>query len=729
MTPAPVIIAIDGRSGAGKTTLAIELAARLRNHHKVSLFHLEDIYPGWNGLTAGIERYVSTVLTPLSGGEAATWTSWDWANHYDGETRTTLPAEIVIIEGVGAAAAEARPLLSAVVWADSPDDVRRKRALDRDGGTYEPFWEQWAAQEDDWLADDDVPGHADIRVLNHADGSAPADVLQALSYLPALAPVMVPELAARRGLKLRAERLEGRPDTAALFATLYGTSVNAAWLDSSNAPAAPEPAAPEDGLPGTGLPAAGSPAQQSPAAARSRFSILADDAGTYGQSVTHRSGESVVTAGSATVRVPGPFFRWLDTVWGRRAVRTPDAYPGDFTLGWVGCLGYELKRETGGSDLASPTPDAALIFAGRAVVVDHVEGTVWLLALDAPDADSWLAAARSAANANGGSSATAVNASAVNATAAPATQAGGSSGIAPPRGPVFTSRDTEESYKQKIAAAQHEIHEGNSYEVCLTTTLTATLPAGAADPWPTYLALRRRNPAPFASYLRFGGLAVASTSPERFLRITSDGGMRAEPIKGTRRRGTDPERDRALREDLASSLKDRAENIMIVDLLRNDLSHFAEPGSVTVSRLCEIESYATVHQMVSTIDARLMPGSPRAEAVAACFPAGSMTGAPKISTMAILDRLEDGPRGLYSGAIGYFSLNGATDLAVAIRTLVTYTANGPDGNGSHGAATAELTLGVGGAITADSVPDEEYDEIRVKAYGVLSTLGAEFPDR
>ena len=158
---------------------------------------------------------------------------------------------------------------------------------------------------------------------------------------------------------------------------------------------------------------------------------------------------------------------------------------------------------------------------------------------------------------------------------------------------------------------------------------------------------------------------------------------------------------------------------MIVDLLRNDLSHHAVPGSVTVSRLCAIESYATVHQMVSTIDARLLPGSSRAEAVAACFPAGSMTGAPKISTMAILDRLEGGPRGLYSGAIGYFSLNGATDLAVAIRTLVIST----DGDG-----TAELTLGVGGAITADSVPDEEYEEIRTKAFGVLSTLGTHFPE-
>lgn len=294
---------------------------------------------------------------------------------------------------------------------------------------------------------------------------------------------------------------------------------------------------------------------------------------------------------------------------------------------------------------------------------------------------------------------------------------------------TFTSRDSEPEYKRKISDAQHEIAEGNSYEVCLTTALSAEVPAGVLDPWQTYLALRRKNPAPFASYLRFAELTVASTSPERFLRIAADGGMRAEPIKGTRRRAAEPAADDLLRRELESSPKDRAENIMIVDLLRNDLSHFAEPGSVTVSRLCEIESYATVHQLVSTIDARLRNGSPRAEAVAACFPAGSMTGAPKISTMAILDRLEGAPRGVYSGAIGYFSLNGATDLAVAIRTLVI-RADGPgaDGSSSDGAGTTELSLGVGGAITADSSPQEEYEEIRVKAFGVLSALGAEFPD-
>ncbi|MCB5273476.1 Aminodeoxychorismate synthase component 1 [Arthrobacter sp. SO5] len=415
-----------------------------------------------------------------------------------------------------------------------------------------------------------------------------------------------------------------------------------------------------------------------------------------------------MSVGNATVRTVGPFFRWLDGVWGRRALRAPDGYPCEFTLGWLGYLGYELKRETGGSDVTAQTPDACLLFAGRAVVVDHVERTVWLLALDTPDAADWLERARAAVT--------------EASRGEPAAAGDGNHGAvhAPPAsaGPDFTARDAKASYTAKITEAQHQIAEGNTYEVCLTTALTAQAPAGGPDPWQAYLALRRRNPAPFASFLRFGELAVASTSPERFLRIAADGRMRAEPIKGTRGRDADAARDAALRRDLESSPKDRAENIMIVDLLRNDLSHFAVPGSVSVSRLCAIESYATVHQMVSTIDARLKPGMPRAEAVAACFPAGSMTGAPKVSTMAILDRLEGAPRGVYSGAIGYFSLNGATDLAVAIRTLVI---EGRAGGG------AQLSLGIGGAITADSSPQQEYEEIRTKAYGVLSALGARFP--
>ncbi|MDI2033509.1 aminodeoxychorismate synthase component I [Paenarthrobacter nitroguajacolicus] len=681
MTPAPVIIALDGRSGAGKTTLAVELAARLRQHHKVSLFHLEDIYPGWNGLRTGIERYVATVLTPLSQGTAAEWVSWDWERHYDGGPNVTLPAEIVIVEGVGAGADAARPLVDAVVWVEAPGDDRRRRALTRDGSTYEPYWDTWAAQEEEWLSADSVVIDADIQIQNPADGSALDQLLQALMYLPSLAAILSPELSSRRGLQLRSEKIDATPDAAQLFESLYGSSTNAVWLDSSNAAAV---------------------AGRSQAAARSRFSILADDGGTFGQSVLHRSGATRVTAGSATVTTSGPFFRWLDSVWGRRALRAPQGYDGQFTLGWLGCLGYELKRETGGNDVQSDTPDAALLFAGRAVVLDHRERTVWLLALEAPDAGDWLREARAAvvrASGGGDGVGAVVGAAAVGAA------------------PEFTSRDSATDYKRKIADSQHQISEGNSYEICLTTTLEA--PAGDLDPWSSYLALRRRNPAPFASYLRFGGLEIASTSPERFLRILSDGGMRAEPIKGTRGRSADPDADAALRQELETSLKDRAENIMIVDLLRNDLSHFAIPGSVTVSRLCAIESYATVHQMVSTVDAHLRPGAPRAEAVAAAFPAGSMTGAPKISTMDILDQLESGPRGIYSGAIGYFSLNAATDLAVVIRTLVV----NPDGEGGR-----TLTLGVGGAITADSVADDEYEEIRTKAFGVLSTLGADFPD-
>ncbi|WP_120522512.1 aminodeoxychorismate synthase component I [Arthrobacter celericrescens] len=694
MTPAPVIIAVDGRSGAGKTTLAVELAARLRQHHKVSLFHLEDIYPGWNGLAAGVERYVTTVLAPLRRGVAAEWVSWDWDKHYDGGTHTTLPAEIVVVEGVGAAAEAARPLMDAVVWVEAPEEDRRRRALDRDGSSYEPYWDTWAAQEQEWLDADDVPAHADIHVLNRADGGAPDDLMQALNYLPALSAVLAPELSARRGLRLLSERIDAAPRAETLFQALYGSSENAVWLDSSNASEAP----------------AGGQAP-SEAAARSRFSILADDGGTFGQSVLHRSGTTRVTAGCATARVASPFFRWLDTVWGRRAVRAPEGYDCEFTLGWLGYLGYELKRETGGNDVPSDTPDSALLFAGRAVVLDHLEGTAWLLALDAPDAGDWLTRARAAVQA----------AAEPQEAAEPGTSKAGPavepSGQKVPEPPSFASRDSRTDYLRKVKEAQQEIAEGNTYEVCLTTTVSA--PDPGLDPWASYLALRRRNPAPFASYLRFGGLTVASTSPERFLRIASDGAMRAEPIKGTRARANDPVIDEHLRNDLARSLKDRAENIMIVDLLRNDLSHFAMPGSVTVSRLCAIESYATVHQMVSTIDAQLRPGAPRAEAVAAAFPAGSMTGAPKISTMDILDRLEDGPRGVYSGAIGYFSLNAASDLAVVIRTLVMDY----DGGGGR-----TLSLGVGGAITADSEPADEYEEIRTKAFGVLSALGTDFPE-
>lgn len=681
----PVIIAIDGRSGAGKTTIAVELAALLRGHRNVSLFHLEDIYPGWDGLANGVQRYIRQVLEPLRRGRSAQWTPWDWTSGNDGVSRTTAATPVVLVEGVGAAHSRAAEFIDAVIWVEAPAQTRRKRAIDRDGESYAPFWDMWAAQEESLLSVDATPSHADIVVDGtHGVAQAPEKVLDALTALPALEHVLAPELARRRGLEFSATRFDAQPNAEQLFARLYGESRHAVWLDTS---IAESPGQPRDG---------------SAAAQRSRFSIMADSSGCFGRLATHRQGVTTVTAGSLTTRIPGPFFQWLDSVWGRKAVRAAASYPGDFTLGWLGYLGYELKEETGGSRVhESSVPDAALIFAGQAVVIDHHDNCLYALTLTGshhPDSQREAADFLST-----------VAAAVTAETGHPA-----SSMEFPPL--PFTIRDGERSYKDKIAAAQEQIHDGNSYEVCLTTTLEAA--TERLDPWGTYSALRRRSPAPFAAFLKLGGLSVASTSPERFLRIAADGLMRAEPIKGTRRRDADPRLDAALRQDLASSLKDRAENIMIVDLLRNDLSRFALPNTLTVPRLCAIESYATVHQMVSTIEAQLAPGNSRAQAVAAAFPAGSMTGAPKISTMTILDRLEAGPRGVYSGAIGYFSLNAASDLSVVIRTLVMQDAD--DGG-------TQLSLGVGGAITADSVDEDEWREIQAKAFGVLSTLGADFP--
>ncbi|AIY02581.1 para-aminobenzoate synthase subunit I [Arthrobacter sp. PAMC 25486] len=721
-----MIIAVDGRSGAGKTTVAVELAALLRRHRSVSLFHLEDIYPGWDGLAGGVERYIETVLAPLSAGLPATWTAWDWVAKHDGASRTTELAPVVLVEGVGSSHGRAADFLDAVIWVDAPSQARKKRALDRDGDTYAPFWDIWAEQEDRLIAGNSVPAGADIVVDGtHGVAHAPEFVLDALTQLPAMENVLAPELARRRGLEFSAVRIDGLPAAEMLFHALYGGSNNAVWLDSSIAENA-EPA-------GTASSELAATPTGNVQASRSRFSIMADDSGCFGQLASHAGGVTTVTAGQVTTHIRGPFFRWLDSVWGRKAVRAPEHYPGDFTLGWLGYLGYELKGETGGlNKVASatppagspaPMPDAALLFAGRAIVLDHRENCLHVLTLagvhlqgSSQEAENFLAAVR-AAHAAALAGTALVGATPAAAAAIPGQSASNLPTATTQTAPIFTARDGERRYKDMIAAAQAQIHDGNSYEICLTTALEART-ATRMDPWATYRALRKRSPAPFAAFLRLGTLSVASTSPERFLRIDSDGLMRAEPIKGTRRRAADPAVDTALKQDLATSLKDRAENVMIVDLLRNDLSRFALPHTLTVPRLCAIESYATVHQLVSTIEAQLAPGSSRAQAVAAAFPAGSMTGAPKISTMAILDGLEAGPRGIYAGAIGYFSLNAATDLSVVIRTLVLQDA---DDGGTY------LSLGIGGAITADSEDEAEWQEIQAKAYGVLSTLGADFP--
>jgi para-aminobenzoate synthetase len=272
---------------------------------------------------------------------------------------------------------------------------------------------------------------------------------------------------------------------------------------------------------------------------------------------------------------------------------------------------------------------------------------------------------------------------------------------------VASARHDESAYTELIAACQEAIAAGESYEICLTNTLTLR---ERVDPWLTYRLLRRANPAPYAAYLRLPGFSVLSSSPERFLRIDPAGMVESKPIKGTRPRGATVEQDARLAAQLRTDEKERAENLMIVDLVRNDLGRTAALGSVHVPTLFGVESYETVHQLVSTVRAELAPGAEPLDCVRAAFPGGSMTGAPKLRTCEILDALEGGARGVYSGAIGYFSLSGALDLSIAIRCLVV--------------TGDEVTLGVGGAITALSDPAAEVEETRVKAGALLRTLAA-----
>jgi anthranilate synthase component 1 len=225
--------------------------------------------------------------------------------------------------------------------------------------------------------------------------------------------------------------------------------------------------------------------------------------------------------------------------------------------------------------------------------------------------------------------------------------------------------------------------------------------------------LRRATPAHHGGYLRIGDRHLLSSSPEQFIDVTGDV-VRTSPIKGTRPRGATPEEDAALAAELRASEKERAENVMIVDLMRNDLSHIGVPGSVVVERLWEVESYPAVHQLVSTVSARLRADLTFGALCDAVFPAGSMTGAPKLSAMTILHGLERGPRGVYAGCFGHVGLDGTVDLAMVIRSIVV------DGEAA--------SVGAGGGITWLSEADAEAAEVATKAGAPLAALGATLPD-
>jgi para-aminobenzoate synthetase component 1 len=264
-------------------------------------------------------------------------------------------------------------------------------------------------------------------------------------------------------------------------------------------------------------------------------------------------------------------------------------------------------------------------------------------------------------------------------------------------------------YEPLFERVLEHIRCGDIYQANLTHRLSGACESALE----LYAALREQAPVPYNLFLGAGSFELAGASPETFLRMRPDGTVETRPIKGTAARSDDPDEDAALAAALAASPKDRAENTMIVDLARNDLSRVCEPGSVRVPELCAVESHPTVHQMVSTVEGRLRPGLDAIDAIAAAFPPGSMTGCPKVRAMQVIEELEPVRRGPYAGAFGWVAPDGACDLAVVIRTAVV--------------TAGRAHLHVGGAIVADSQARGEYDESLLKARTVARALGAHVP--
>lgn len=282
---------------------------------------------------------------------------------------------------------------------------------------------------------------------------------------------------------------------------------------------------------------------------------------------------------------------------------------------------------------------------------------------------------------------------------------GGTSPCSPLRRvPGVTSNFSRRSYERAVQRTIDYIYAGDIFQANLSQRLSATW---NRHPFELYRRLRAVNPAPFAAYLDTGGVAVVSASPERFLRLR-DRAVETRPIKGTRPRGATPEHDMALDRWLRRSEKDRAENVMIVDLLRNDLSRVCEDDSVRVPELCVAEHFTTVHHLVSTVVGRLRPGLGAVDLLRAAFPGGSVTGAPKVRAMEIIAELEPTCRSVYCGAIGYIGFDGAMDTNIAIRTFIL--------------RGGRAYFQVGGAVVSDSDPGQEYEETLDKASGLLAAL-------
>lgn len=343
---------------------------------------------------------------------------------------------------------------------------------------------------------------------------------------------------------------------------------------------------------------------------------------------------------------------------------------------WVGYLGYGMQGEVArGTPSPVHLPDSRLVRYARMWRFDHARQHI--------DAYSQTGAALTS------------HAAPTPLSAIPAVS-------------ELASNFTRSAYKSIVADTIEQIRDGNFYQANITRKFYGAF-AETPDSWQLFTRLTAASPAPYSAYIRHGDTAILSSSPECFLSITADGTMTTRPIKGSARRSDDEDEDSKIRAHLSTSEKNHAENLMIVDLMRNDLARVAEPKTVAVVEQATLYSYRTIHHLISTIRASKPPHLSAYDAVRACFPAGSMTGAPKIAAMRWCSAREKLERGVYSGAIGWFGAGNSCDLSVVIRTLII--------------DSKRFEFQVGGGIVAESTPDDEWRETITKARGIIAAIG------
>jgi para-aminobenzoate synthetase component 1 len=433
-----------------------------------------------------------------------------------------------------------------------------------------------------------------------------------------------------------------------------------------------------------------------------RFSFLTADPFNYLTSWRGHIGEDL-----RRPCVADPFAVLQEYLRAWRAETAPDLPP--FQGGAAGLFGYDLCHHI--ERLPRPwrdefqTPDLAIGFYDWVVAFDHAERRAWILSTGLPESDAAGRTRRAAARLD-------FVKRRLDRSFRPPPRTPAPAGIRVNPEPLYPlahlrnvcSNFDRPAYLNAVRRVIEYINAGDCYQVNLSQRL---LHRAEVHPLDLYRRLRERNPAPFAGYFDMGDFVIASASPERFLRV-EDGEVETRPIKGTRPRGATPEEDGRQINDLLRSAKDRAENVMIVDLLRNDLGRVCAYGSVRVPAVCRLETYEHVHHLVSEVRGRLRPGLGPVDLLRAAFPGGSVTGAPKVRAMEIIAELEPTARGPYCGCLGYIGFDGSMDTNILIRTFTV-------GRGW-------VQFPVGGGIVADSVPEDEYAETLHKAEGMLRAL-------